>query len=52
MRINRFPDKATFCELTRKYNVVPVWIEMLADTETPVSILKKYYDSPDPFFLL
>jgi anthranilate synthase component 1 len=52
MRINRFPDLTGFCEFTRKYNVVPVWIEMLADTETPVSILEKYYDSPNPVFLL
>ena len=52
MRINRFPDLAGFCELTHKYNVVPVWIEMLADTETPVSVLEKFYDSPNPIFLL
>ena len=52
MRINRFPDEATFCKLMRKYNVVPVWVEMLADTETPVSVLEKFYDSPNPVFLL
>ncbi len=52
MQINRFPDLGGFCELTKKYNVVPVWVEMLADTDTPVSVLKKFYDSPNPVFLL
>jgi len=32
--------------------VVPVCVEILADTETPVSILQKFYDTPKPAFLL
>ena len=52
MQINQLPDKATFCELAKKFNVVPVCVEILADTETPVSILQKFYDTPKPVFLL
>ncbi len=43
MLLNQFPDKNTFIELTGKHNVVPVCVEILADTETPVSILKKFH---------
>ncbi len=52
MQINQLPDKATFCILAKKFNVVPVCVEILADTETPVSILQKFYDTPEPVFLL
>ncbi len=52
MQINQLPDKARFCELAKKFNVIPVWVEILADTETPVSILQKFYDTPKPVFLL
>ena len=52
MQINQFPDRATFCELTKKYNVVPVCVEVLADTETPVSVLRKFYDTQKSVFLL
>ena len=52
MQINHVPDKAVFCELASTYNVIPICVEMLADTETPVSILQKFYDSPKPVFLL
>ena len=27
MQINQLPDKATFCELAKKFNVVPVCVE-------------------------
>ena len=52
MQINQLPDKATFCELAKKFNVIPVSVEILADTETPVSTLQKFYDSSKPVFLL
>lgn len=52
MQINQLPDKATFCAFAKKFNVVPVCVEILADTETPVSILQKFYDTPKPAFLL
>ncbi len=51
MRLNRFPDQEAFCALAQTANVVPVCAEILADTETPVSILKKIYRPGDPVFL-
>ncbi len=52
MILNRFPDKKTFIELAGKSNVIPVCTEILADMETPVSILKKFYSRNEPIFLL
>ena len=51
MLIRQFPDKETFCKLAGQYNVVPFCIETLADTETPVSLLKKINHSRGPAFL-
>jgi len=53
MLLNRFPDKKTFDGLAKTANVIPVCAEILADTETPVSILQKIYpDGQGPAFLL
>ena len=41
MQVNQFPDKAKFLTLAENHNVIPVVREILADTETPVSLLKK-----------
>ncbi len=51
MFIKRFPDIEEFRRLAGKYNVIPVCLEILADTETPVSILKKLYNNEGPVFL-
>jgi len=52
MILNRFPDKERFTELAKTSNVVPLCIQILADTETPVSILEKFYQKDAPMFLL
>ena len=49
MRIQ--PDRATFRELASTYSVVPVWTEVLADVETPVSAYLKLVGD-EPGFLL
>jgi anthranilate synthase component 1 len=49
MELSRFPDRETFCGLARSYNVIPLCTEVLADTETPVSLLRKYYHRPSLF---
>ncbi len=36
-----FPDRATFRALARESNRIPVYRELFADTETPVSVLGK-----------
>lgn len=51
MLLNQFPDKNEFCRLAKQKNVIPVCTEILADTETPVSILKKIYKNKGPAFL-
>lgn len=45
-----YPDYETFKELARSGNLIPVYKEILADTETPVSAAMKLNGSP--FFLL
>lgn len=43
MLINEFPDIEQFRRLAKQANVIPVCAEMLADSETPVSLLRKIY---------
>ena len=45
-----YPDLETFKSLSLKGNLVPVYREILADTETPVSAAMKLGGSP--LFLL
>jgi anthranilate synthase component 1 len=49
MLINEFPDIEQFRTLAKQANVIPVYAEMLADTETPVSLLKKIYKNNASF---
>jgi anthranilate synthase component 1 len=52
MMLNRFPDKERFLQLAGNANVIPVCAEILADTDTPVSLLKKFRTPFSPVFLL
>lgn len=52
MILENFPDKNTFIDLSRNHNVIPVCTRVLADTETPVSILQKFYKKDKECFLL
>ncbi len=47
----QFPDREHFRDLAARGNVIPVCVEILADTETPVSLLKKVYGPQRPVFL-
>lgn len=52
MEIRRLPQNAEeFTQTAQTYNVIPVFAEILADTETPVSVLKRFYDRNDACFL-
>ena len=51
MLIKRFPNKDKFIQLAEHNNVIPVCVEILADTETPVSLFKKIYKDKGPIFL-
>ena len=52
MLIRKFPKEDEFRSLGRVHNVIPVCAEILADTETPVSLLRKIYTGDGPAFLL
>ncbi|MBL7179039.1 MAG: chorismate-binding protein [Desulfobacterales bacterium] len=52
MLINEFPDIDQFRQTAKEHNVVPVCAEILADTQTPVSLLKKFYQNKSSVFLL
>ncbi len=43
MLLNQFPDIHQFAGLAKTCNVIPVCRELLADTETPVSLVQKFY---------
>ena len=51
MLINEFPDIVEFRNLAKTANAIPVCAEMLADTETPVSLLRKIYKNNPSAFL-
>ncbi len=52
MLLDQFPDRDRFKKLARSHNVIPVCAEILADTDTPVLVLKKIYQGQGPAFLL
>jgi anthranilate synthase component 1 len=52
MRLRQFPDENQFVQLARNCNVIPVCLEVLADLETPVTIMSKIYANAGPVFLL
>jgi anthranilate synthase component 1 len=51
MLLRQFPDQKTFEQLFANHTVVPICREILADTETPVSVLQKIYSDKGPAFL-
>ena len=46
-----YPGKEEFFRLARRCNVIPVFKEMKADTETPISLFKKVAQGPESFLL-
>ena len=51
MRLNQFPDRSQFLKYAEKFNVIPVCLEILADMETPVTLMRKMYSRKAPAFL-
>src|SRR5687767_3213586 len=45
------PDRATYEKLAAEHPVVPVWREVLADTQTPVAAFLRLDPSPNGFLL-
>lgn len=52
MELGFYPDRQEFRNMAEKGNLIPVCLEILADTETPVSALAKIYNGHGPVFLL
>jgi len=50
MILSRFPDKSKFLTLSKSYDVVPVCVQILADTHTPVSLFGRFYEDQGPIF--
>ena len=48
---NHTPDKETFLSLCEQGNIIPVYREILADLDTPVSAYLKIADGPHSFLL-
>jgi anthranilate synthase component I len=46
-----YPDKKLFLEKARQGNLIPVYTELVADLETPVSAFMKLGDSPYAYLL-
>ena len=46
-----YPTKDEFLQMASKYNVVPVFRDLNADTETPISLFKKVAREPESFLL-
>ena len=45
-------SRAEFLELSREYNLIPIYDEFIADTETPISLYKKLGLNTDYTYLL
>ncbi len=55
MLLKEYPDRATFMALAETCNVIPLCAEVLADVQTPVSVLQKFRGggpADAPLFLL
>lgn len=51
-RLRVRPSRDEFRDLAREHTVVPVWVEVLADLETPVAAFAKLVGADEPGFLL
>ena len=52
MFLRKFPSRDQFNTLAQSADVVPLCREILADMETPVSLLSRFYRPESPAFLL
>ena len=49
--MNPVPSRADFCRLAKDYNIIPVYIELAVDMETPVSLYYKIVGDQPGFML-
>ncbi len=48
MILRQFPSEDEFNRMAKEFNVIPLCVEILADTETPVSLLNKCLNNQGP----
>lgn len=46
-----YPNETTYAGLAQSYDIVPVYKEVLADLETPVSVLQRFMNRENAFLL-
>lgn len=46
-----YPEKQTFCELAKSNDIVPIYKEILADADTPVTVLARFANNRNAFLL-
>jgi len=52
MSMHFHPSREAFTQLAQKGNVIPVYTDLMADFDTPVSVYSKLNDAAGPAFLL
>lgn len=51
MILREFPDAGAFRQMAAQCTVVPLCAEILCDTETPITLLQRFYRKEKPIFL-
>lgn len=51
MKFNIYPSKRKFLELIKEYNIVPVFLELPCDLDTPISLFYKVFHGKYGFLL-
>lgn len=51
MEFNIYPSKSEFLKLIKEYNLIPVWIDLPCDLDTPISLFYKVFKDGYGFLL-
>ena len=51
MKLNIYPSKDEFLKLIEKYNIVPIWLNLPCDLDTPISLFYKVFKNEYGFLL-
>ncbi len=46
-----YPDREQYKNLAKNHDLIPVFLELIADMETPVSVLHRFADRKNAFLL-
>ena len=51
MKLNIYPSKDEFLKLIEKYNILPIWLNLPCDLDTPISLFYKVFKNEYGFLL-